>query len=128
MTDTTLSYTGQLIVEVCWCGIHHGVPSELVEMQRRQFRDGEKQTVIYCPLGHAWSNAGEGQAVRLQRELEETKTQLVATRDQLQAAEREAARAKKRAARGICPCCKRSFVNVARHVAGQHPTYVKENR
>jgi hypothetical protein len=124
----TLTYTGQLSVEVCWCGIHHAVPTELVEMQRRQFRDGERQTDIYCPLGHMWIRAGEGQAIRLQRALDEAKTQLVATRDQLQAAEREAARQRRRAAKGICPCCKRSFVNVTRHLAGQHPNYVKENR
>jgi hypothetical protein len=123
-----LTYTGQLSVEVCWCGIHHAVPTELVEMQRRQFRDGLRQVDIYCPLGHAWVRAGEGEATRLKRELAERQAQLVATRDQLAAAEREASRARKRAAKGICPCCKRSFVNVARHVAGQHPDYVKENR
>lgn len=30
---------------------------------------------------------------------------------------------KKRAAKGVCPCCNRSFVNVARHMASKHPEY-----
>ena len=32
-------------------------------------------------------------------------------------------RARKRAANGVCPCCHRSFENVARHVAKQHPDF-----
>lgn len=30
---------------------------------------------------------------------------------------------KKRIANGVCPCCKRTFGNVARHIASQHPDY-----
>jgi hypothetical protein len=24
---------------------------------------------------------------------------------------------------GVCPCCKRTFENLARHMKGQHPTF-----
>ena len=32
-------------------------------------------------------------------------------------------RTKKRIAAGVCPCCKRTFQDLARHMSGQHPTY-----
>ena len=32
-------------------------------------------------------------------------------------------RQRKRAAAGMCPCCRRTFENVARHMESQHPGY-----
>lgn len=32
----------------------------------------------------------------------------------------------KRIAAGVCPCCRRSFVDLQRHIAGQHPNYPTE--
>lgn len=32
-------------------------------------------------------------------------------------------RTKNRVKNGVCPCCNRSFVNLAQHMAGQHPNY-----
>lgn len=32
---------------------------------------------------------------------------------------------KNRIAKGVCPCCQRSFANLARHMAGQHPGYAE---
>lgn len=31
---------------------------------------------------------------------------------------------RKRVSKGICPCCNRSFVNLARHMTNKHPEYV----
>jgi hypothetical protein len=30
----------------------------------------------------------------------------------------------RRVASGVCPCCTRSFQNLARHMDGEHPNYV----
>lgn len=32
-------------------------------------------------------------------------------------------RIKNRISNGVCPCCRRTFKNLARHMKGQHPTY-----
>lgn len=55
---------------------------------------------------------------------------MTALNDQLRAAQQdhEATRAKlvrdrARFANGVCPCCNRSFENVARHMRTQHPDY-----
>lgn len=34
-------------------------------------------------------------------------------------------RLKKRVAAGVCPCCNRTFKDLSRHMAGQHPEYVE---
>jgi hypothetical protein len=34
-------------------------------------------------------------------------------------------RIKRRVANGVCPCCKRTFQDLARHMAGQHPRYAE---
>lgn len=34
-----------------------------------------------------------------------------------------ATRITKRAKAGVCPCCNRSFENLRRHMASQHPTF-----
>lgn len=118
MSDT-LTYTGTLIVTTCWCGIRHSIPTELYEQAKRHGK------TVYCPLGHAWivSDNDDKKAERLARRLQ-------ATRDLLRAEERSHAatrghltRTKRRVAAGTCPCCSRSFQNLARHMQGQHPDY-----
>lgn len=32
-------------------------------------------------------------------------------------------RIKNRIAKGVCPCCNRTFVNLQKHMQGQHPNY-----
>ena len=119
----TFTYAGELVIEVCWCGMRHAVPRELVDHLRQQHKDGRPQTAIHCPLGHTWIIAGEGKAALLRKELDEVEAQLLATQDQLAAAEREAKRQAKRTAAGVCPCCKRSFVQLSRHIKTKHPDY-----
>lgn len=45
-----------------------------------------------------------------------TKQELTTTKGQL-------TKTKKRLAGGVCPCCNRSFVSLAKHMANQHPDY-----
>jgi hypothetical protein len=129
----TLTYSGRLTVSVCWCGVRHAVPDELIEYQERQHRDGEPQTSIYCPLGHTYIISGEGEAAKLRQRLERAEARERHARDQLEASERSnvalqgvVTKTKKRVAGGACPCCKRSFVDVARHMATKHPDYAKD--
>ena len=117
---TTIPTTGELVVTTCWCGIQFAMPSALM----RWHKDSEKNTT-YCPLGHAGvireSTSQKLEAAQArQRHLE----------DQLQAAEADAEtarvqllRARHRFANGVCPCCNRSFPNVANHIKSQHPHY-----
>lgn len=120
---TTLTYTGSLVVETCWCGIRHAIPSELA----RQAKHNGK--AVYCPLGHRWV-VRETDADRLARELAEERRRAQANRDLLHAEERSHSatrghltRQRKRVAAGVCPCCGRTFQQLARHMANKHPGF-----
>jgi hypothetical protein len=126
--DLTITFTEELVVLTCWCGINHAVPRNLRAFQERQHRDGEKVTPIWCPLGHTHQPAGEGKAAQLARELERTERRARARLDALEAERRshsatkgQLTKTRKRIGKGVCPCCNRHFSNVQRHMERQHP-------
>jgi hypothetical protein len=127
---TTIVYSCELTVMTCWCGMAHAVPTELQQYQQRRHNNGEKPPDIYCPLGHAHVPAGPGAAEVERRRREQAETRARAIADQLAAEHRSHAATKgqltktrKRVAAGICPCCHRSFVQLARHMATKHPGF-----
>lgn len=86
-----------------------------------------------CPNGHSFVFKGESERERLRRQLDEERRRVSATRDLLAAEERSHAatrghltRTKKRVANGVCPCCGRTFQQLARHMKTKHPEYVEE--
>jgi len=133
MSDT-LHYTGQLVIETCWCGMRHAVPKELREHQLRQHENGEDVMAIYCPLGHAWIPTGKGQAQIERERRDRAEARAKAIQDQLDAETRSHAatkgqltKAKRRIGKGVCPCCNRHFANVERHMSTQHPDYASDS-
>lgn len=126
----TMEFTDRLVVTTCWCGINHAVPEDLYNHQRRQHDDGRQVTAIYCPLGHTHVPSGTPAVERVRVELERARTRAAretARRDQAEASARAykgvATKARKRAAAAVCPCCKRSFVQLRRHLETKHPDY-----
>ncbi|WP_032375983.1 hypothetical protein [Rhodococcoides fascians] len=126
---TVLNFTDRLVIEVCCaCGINFAMGETY---QRRRMEDHRS---FYCPSGHAQSYRGKSEAEKL-RERNERLAQQLASREEDLRAERvrhsstkgQLTKSKKRAAAGVCPCCNRTFQNVSRHVAGQHPEFVAEN-
>lgn len=131
---TTLTYSGQLTVLTCWCGMRHAVPSELRQSQERQHANGLRQTDIYCPLGHTHIIAGVGEAEKLRERLERERKASQATRELLEHEQRSHAatrghltRTKRRVAHGVCPCCSRTFQQLERHMRAKHPEYVDQS-
>lgn len=122
----TISYTETLETTVCWCGIHMAMPTNLLRNAR------DHATDVWCPIGHkfGWH---ETEADRLKKQLESaerTAASRLAALDQERsshsATKGQLTKARKRAANGVCPCCSRSFVDVARHVKTKHPTFAQE--
>ena len=128
----SMTYTGELVVVTCWCGMAHGIPKGLREYQMRCFNSGEKIPDVFCPLGHSHQPAGESAVDAERRRRERVEASLTHAKDQL-AAEKNAhistkgqlTKARKRIGNGVCPCCNRHFTNVERHMATQHPEFVK---
>lgn len=130
---TELTYRDTLVVDQCWCGIWHAIPRQLKAEQKRQHTNGERQTDIYCPLGHSYQIAGKGEAQILREKLEKAETQRdywkaeqERTEVRRRAAQGQVTKTKNRARGGLCPTpeCKRSFADVARHVRSKHPALV----
>lgn len=136
---TTYAYTGQLVIHDCidkGCGMTVGVP-QAFDSERR----ADKRT-FYCPNGHGQCYAGETPAQRANRLREDAleawrqeRAARLAAQDQAAAAERSLrttkghlTRQRRRAANGVCPCCSRTFPNVADHIAEKHPKYVEATK
>jgi len=126
-----LSKDVSLVAETCaTCGIDYAVP-DWVQQQRR--RDGAG---LYCPMGHA-SVYSPSEVAQLRHELDAIQLRLAQADDQRMAAQRDAQAAreqlaaatgqmdklKRRVGNGVCPCCKRSFVHLQRHMNTKHPNY-----
>jgi hypothetical protein len=134
MTETiTLKTTIEL--QTCAnCGITFGAPGFFLDKRR------ENHQTYYCPNGHSLWFPQQSDAEKAQAEAEKYKklwkdeqryasevlSERNAAQKQLRAAKGQMTKLKQRVANGVCPCCHRSFVNLHRHMAGQHPDYTKE--
>lgn len=126
-----------LVVVVCpnsECSITHAIPERL---RADAERAGNSKISWYCPNGHSATYIGMSEEdklrARLQRESDRA-ARLAAERDQLKASERAqraaATRARnqrdkerKRVGNGVCPCCNRTFKQLAAHMKAKHPEH-----
>jgi len=128
-TDTF--YKTMVFETCCDCGVAFGMPESYQQMLRRNA--GRE---FYCPNGHAQQYMGE----TFDQQLKRAKAQAAFHRDQREAAERQLraqraattrarnrlAKTTKRVAAGVCPCCNRTFKQLARHMENKHPEYRPE--
>lgn len=120
-----------LISHVCGeCGISFSMPEKFINERK------EDGGTFYCPNGHP-RVFREPEVKRLKKELEaaERRAKLFHgyyeaeqndhehTRNRLRATKGVLTKTKKRVAAGVCPCCNRTFQDLSRHMAGQHPEY-----
>lgn len=133
--NITISASVELVTEQCCsCGMLFAATADFIR-RRRNDKDW-----FYCPAGHHQRYAGKSKEDQLAEELSRAKQRAAQLEDeanwqriQREAAERRASaargqvtRMKNRASAGVCPCCNRTFTNLARHMAGKHPTFKAE--
>lgn len=128
---TTLTYTNSLEVTSCGsCAIDFAMPGEKLTRHRC---DG---TEFWCPNGHrlTFKQTREQELreklERAEKQLEYARTSRKSWQDQAETAERRRSaqvgvttKLRKRVANGVCPCCNRSFVDLHKHMSGQHPEF-----
>lgn len=131
-----MSFTVQSLVITCYksdCGISFAVPEWWHKGKR------ETHTTFYCPNGHGQHFSSESEAERLRRERDIARQQIArveqeridalatanAQKDRADKAEAATKRLKRRVAAGTCPCCQRTFTNMARHMKTKHPNVVQ---
>ncbi len=81
-----------------------------------------------CPNGHQRVFLAESVEAQLKKELatekqrrEMAEREVAMEKKRVEYAENVTKRLRKRIANGMCPCCKRSFQNLRRHMATKHP-------
>jgi hypothetical protein len=107
-----------------------GVVDSIIAARRQ---DGK---AFYCPLGHA--NVYQDSAYdRIKKENQNLKSRLTWAKQSEARALKEASEAKKekaaikgqltktrnRIANGVCPCCHRTFKQLAAHMTNKHPDF-----
>lgn len=114
------------VIDCYKCGALFALPADVDEELHRSGR------TFYCPNGHGQVYT-QSTVKQLQRE-REAHARTVARLDQVKA-DRDAiersrratkgalTRVKNRVANGVCPCCNRSFGDLAAHMATEHPTF-----
>lgn len=138
METATLNFTTKFVLVTCpseQCRTQFAIPEHTKQAV------AASQGTIYCPYGHplGWFNH-KSDADKLrdtlafeQRKIASLEQRLANERRDKEAAERRMSAArgqvtkiKNRVGKGVCPCCNRTFTNLARHMSGQHPEFSKE--
>lgn len=117
------------VVSCYTCGARFGIGADLY---RRAVTDAVGS--VYCPAcgsQSCWRESEDQKRIKeLQRKLEWEAGEVArqkAARDTAEASLRSTqgvvTRMKRRAAAGVCPCCHRTFRQLAAHMVAKHPDY-----
>lgn len=124
----TQAYTAELVVVHCGkCEATFGMDREFYEARRRDRR------TWYCPNGHPRVFTGESREERLERELQGAQRRAAAAEGRAERQERRAraykgqvTKIKRRVGNGVCPCCQRTFKDLAAHMGEKHPDWTED--
>ncbi len=120
------------------CGRCGGTYAINERFRQQCWQEGTSWTCPYCKV--SWGYAHDNENSRLKRALEAEKQRKDAAlaraneeaqrrakvEHRLRAQKGLATKLRRRAAAGVCPCCKRTFENLARHMGTKHPDYGSE--
>lgn len=127
-----LTFTETLTIKTCpVCSVRYAAPEV---MFNRIYENGGSW---YCPNGHNLV-FGQSKIDQLTKQLEQYKENTNFWRERtseerkradqkdhvIRAQKAAKTRMKNRIHNGVCPCCNRTFQNLARHMEGQHPEFV----
>lgn len=132
MTTFTETVVETFHVVSCYtCSLRFGITSELY---RRVVTDAIGS--IYCPACGkltCWRESEDQKQIKsLKQKLEWEANNAMRQKETKERAEASLAaqkglvtKMKKRASAGVCPCCKRTFKQLAAHMSHMHPEYAK---
>ena len=115
------------------CGVNYCL-DKIFDQHREKGAKGRDGSKLgwYCPNGHQLVYT-ESEADRLRRERDRLQQQIAQRDDEIKdlenrrrAAVGQVTKLRKRASAGTCPCCQRTFSNMAQHMKRQHPDFVTE--
>jgi hypothetical protein len=112
------------------CNVPFGMTGDYISRRRK---DGDG---FHCPNGHA-NVFRDSEADKLRKQLDNARLRMEwaeqdakRARESLEVAQRSKAaykgqltKLKNRVSKGVCPCCNRTFANLAKHMGTKHPDY-----
>lgn len=111
-------------ISCCECGLVFAFDENYVN----RFKKSHK--FFYCPNGHAQHFPQKTEEDKLRGQVKALRDMLDTTRKNRDRYKRSASaqkaaktRLQNRVKHGVCPCCNRTFQNLQRHMASQHPEY-----
>lgn len=130
------TFTGEVTlqtIECCNCGVTFAMPQTWLNVYR-----GDSNRWFYCPAGHQ-QHFSKSTEQRLREEIERKNmviadqvrrvglltSDLRSQKFKTQSAQMHAAKLKKRIKNGVCPCCQRTFKNLAEHISHMHPEFAQ---
>lgn len=133
--ETYAGYTQLECLTCPNCGVLHAIPEHMANYAR--FAGGS----AYCPNGHSYSWSCSKKIEKLEAEVERRRNATAAERAYREQAEasaraqkaaatrarRERDKDRRRVANGVCPCCGRTFKQLARHMKTKHPDFIEES-
>lgn len=141
--STIINHTTSLeTLDCCHCGMALALSSKWIDEARTLGGFKQKFWCPYCGYSQGWGTSQH------EKQVQELKSQLSAAQSNQEYYKRRAVDArteaehfrksrdgfkgvltkvKRRVANGVCPCCTRTFTNLARHMASQHPEHVNES-
>lgn len=122
------------VVHCCRCSVPFGMTKAL---NARRLNDGKD---FYCPNGHPQVYS-ESNLQKLEKELARKEDDLKyyrgrndqlynekeAVKRRLSATKGQVTKIKNRVSKGVCPCCNRTFENLACHMQNQHPEFAEKS-
>ena len=129
-----LSQSTRFVIEECYkCHVQFAITQQHYEYCR------ERGYEFYCPNGHP-QHYSESDIQRLTKERDSARSdsryyqnRVTEIGEEKRKVEKSRAaykgkvtEIKRRVAHGVCPCCNRTFKQLARHMKSQHPNYVDE--
>lgn len=123
-----LTFTESITLETITCGNCAGAFALNQNWLDAKRRESGWFTCPYCSVKRGW---GKTEADRLREQLAVKSSELSAAkcetarernlREQEERRRAEAERKLNRVGAGVCPCCNRTFTNLARHMKTKHP-------
>lgn len=131
---------GRWWIETC-CNSNCKVQFMMTDAYHQTALSKRENFKFHCPNGHAqWYVSGESDLDKMRRERdravqkvaerEDTIRELEGDKERLgrekSALRGQITRVKNRVKNGVCPCCNRTFANLAAHMKSKHPAYTNE--
>ncbi len=116
------------VIDCFKCGALFAVPEQVNDELVRSGRD------FWCPNGHSQHyiestvtllRKEREKSARMQARLDQERAESAAQARRAAAARGQVTKIRNRVANGVCPCCNRTFADLAAHMKTKHPDYVQ---